>query len=59
MYGERLKLLLNGDKFKIYGLLINGACEAEEYLKGLSDKEKSKLMPLLQYTVQAGTIKNE
>lgn len=59
MYSERLKLLLNGDKFKIYGLLINGTCEAEEYLKGLSDKEKSKLMPLLQYTVQTGTLKNE
>ncbi len=59
MYGERLKLLLNGDKFKIYGLLINGTCEAEEYLKRLPDKEKSKLMPLLQYTVQTGTIKNE
>jgi len=59
MYGERLKLLLNGDKFKVYGLLVNGTCEAEEYLKWLSDKEKSKLMPLLQYTVQTGTLKNE
>ena len=59
MGSERLKLLLNGDKFKIYGLLVNGACEADEYLKGLSEKEKSKLFPLLKYTADAGQVKNE
>src|SRR6266704_224893 len=56
---ERLKLLLNGEKFKIYGLLINGACEADEYLKELSEKEKSKLIPLLKYTADTGPVKNE
>ena len=59
MGGERLKLLLNGDKFKIYGLLVNGACEADEYLKGLPEKEKSKLFPLLKYTADTGPVKNE
>ena len=59
MGSDRLKLLLNGDKFKIYGLLVNGACEADEYLKGLSEKEKSKLIPLLKYTADAGPVKNE
>ena len=56
---ERLKLLLNGDKLKIYGLLVNGVCEADEYLKGLSEKEKSKLFPLLKYTADMGPAKNE
>lgn len=59
MHSARVKLLLNGEKFRIFGLLINGVCEAEEYVKGLSEKERSKLMPLLQYTARAGTIKNE
>lgn len=57
--GEYLKLLLNGDKFRIYGLMVNGACEAEEYLEGLSAKEKGKLIPLLQYTARTGPVKNE
>ena len=56
---DSLKLLLDGDKFKIYGLIVNGACEADEFLQGLSDKEKGKLIPLLQYTAQSGTMKNE
>jgi phage-related protein len=59
MYSDRLKLLLNGDKFKICGLMINGTCEAEEYLKGLPDKEKQKLFPLLKYTADSGPVKNE
>lgn len=59
MGNEHLKLLLNGDKFKIYGLVINGTCEAEEFLKGLSDSEKSKINPLLAYTAHSGLLRNE
>lgn len=59
MHGNHLKPLLSGDKFKIYGLIVNGTCEAEEYLKELSDKEKNKLIPLLQYTADSGPPKNE
>ena len=59
MGSEELKLLLNGDKFKIYGLVVNGTCEAEDFLKGLSDKEKSKITPLLHYTAHTGLLRNE
>ena len=50
MGSEQIKLLLSGDKFKIYGLVINGNCEAEDFLNELSDKEKIKITPLLHYT---------
>jgi len=59
MHSGRLKILLNGDKFKICGLIVNGTCEAEEFLKELSDKEKKKLIPLLQYTANSGPATNE
>ena len=59
MQSGRLKILLNGDKFKICGLIVNGTCEAEEFLKELSDKEKKKLIPLLQYTANSCTATNE
>ena len=59
MGSDQIKLLLSGDKFKIYGLVINGNCEAEDFLSGLSDKEKSKITPLLHYTANNGLLKNE
>lgn len=59
MSSEKLKLLLSGDKFKIYGLVINGTCDAENFLNELSDKEKAKITPLLDYTVNNGLIRNE
>jgi hypothetical protein len=59
MHGERLKLLLNGDKFKIYGLIVNGTCEADEFLEGLSNKEKGKILPVLHYTAHSGLLHND
>jgi len=59
MGSEQIKLLLSGDKFKIYGLVINGNCEAEDFLNELSDKEKIKITPLLHYTAHNGLLKNE
>lgn len=59
MYGTQLKLLLPGDKFKIYGLVVNGTCEAENFLNELSDKEKTKITPLLHYTANNGLLRNE
>jgi len=59
MGSEQLKLLLTGDKFQIYGLVINGTCEAENFLYELSDKEKAKITPLLHYTVNNGLLRNE
>jgi len=59
MSSRQLKLLLSGDKFKIYGFIVNGTCEAEDFLDGLSQKEKTKLTPLLQYTANSGLLRNE
>jgi hypothetical protein len=59
MSSPEIKLLLNGEKFKIYGLVVNGSCEAEDFLNELSDKEKSKITPLLQYTANNGLLRNE
>lgn len=59
MSSEHLKLLLPGDKFKIYGLVVNGKCEAEDFLNELSEKEKSKIIPRLLYTAHNGLIRNE
>ena len=59
MGGEQLKLILPGDKFNIYGLVVNGTCEAEEFLNELSEKEKAKITPLLHYTANNGLLRNE
>lgn len=59
MGSDQLKPLLSGDKFKIYGLVINGVCEAEIFLSELTDKEKSKIIPHLHYTANNGLIRNE
>lgn len=59
MGSEQLKLLLSGDKFNIYGLVINDTCEAEVFLRALSEKEKSKIIPHLHYTAKNGLIRNE
>lgn len=59
MSSSELKLLLNGEKFKIYGLVLNGTCEADEFIKSLSDYEKSKIAPLLAHTANSGLLHNE
>jgi Phage derived protein Gp49-like (DUF891) len=59
MSSEHLKLLLSGDKFKIYGLVVNGTCEAEDFLEGLSEYEKNKITPPLVYTANTGLLRNE
>lgn len=59
MCSAEMKLLLNGEKFKIYGLVVNGKCEAEDFLNELSDKEKTKITPLLHYTASNGLLRNE
>ncbi len=59
MGNEHLKLLLSGEKFKIYGLFVCDTCEAEVFLSDLSEKEKSKLIPQLHYTANNGLLRNE
>jgi len=59
MSSKQLRLILSGDKFEIYGLVVNGTCEAECFLNELSDKEKAKITPLLDYTANNGLLRNE
>ena len=59
MFSEHLKILVRGDKFTIYGLIVNGCCEADDFLEAVSEKEKGKLVPLLHYTAHTGLLNNE